>query len=122
MVREKPALVLVRREAARRRVRELEIRKSCKFPGIEQIFLERANHALGVGVPFRVAVTRENLADSERFAAILVRFQSRLSAVVTDQERAFAFGNFRDSLRKLRVQSRLPVDDEMNVNPALAWS
>ena len=57
--REKPALVLVRREVAQRRVRELgvvvgfpagkggyEIRKSCKFLGIDQIFFERANHAL----------------------------------------------------------------------------
>ena len=69
-----------------------------EFQGIDQIFFERANHALSVGVPFRVAVTRENLADSERFTVILVRFRSRLATVIADQERTFALGNFRDSL------------------------
>lgn len=60
--------VFAGREAARRRVRELgaiggfpagkggcEIHKSCKFPEIDEIFLERANQTLCVGVPFRVA-------------------------------------------------------------------
>ena len=50
-----------------RRLGGCEIRKSCKFSGIDQTFLERANHALRVGASFRVAVTHKNLTNSERF-------------------------------------------------------